>query len=268
METLIESFAAFRKLRRLNGNVTLLYPSALQVLGGLPCLRQLAVSINDVPPLKYSTALPDDSFPSLQALSITGIKSASWIMSLWCVEPLVSRLEDIHLDICPQDLAQSGLNESWADDFLLQICDSSPQTSDIRVRFSYTDGDEEDEIPVSASQNALEALGQLPLISFWLGGIHFGGRAPCKILSSAWPDLNTLCCGNQRANLADLADFARNLPHLEILVLDLDMEVSGIPDYSAPSFAPVPRYTAFCCLSRDLPRPYKRTRKQTSKLAK
>ncbi|KAG9087486.1 hypothetical protein FS749_002890 [Ceratobasidium sp. UAMH 11750] len=131
-ETLIESFAAFRKLRRLNGNLTLLYPSALQVLGGLPCLRQLAVSVNDVPPLEYSTALPDDSFPSLQALSITGIKSASWIMSLWCIEPLVSRLEDIHLDIRPQDLAQSGLNESWADDFLLQICDSSPQIFDIR----------------------------------------------------------------------------------------------------------------------------------------
>ncbi|KAG8745100.1 hypothetical protein FRC10_008711, partial [Ceratobasidium sp. 414] len=93
-------------------------------------------------------------------------------MSLWSIKPLVSRLEKIHLCIDPQGPAEPGLIERWPGDFLLQVCDSSPQISDMLVHFSDTDGDE-DETPVSASPHVLEVLAQLPLKSLSLGNISF-----------------------------------------------------------------------------------------------
>ncbi|KAG8701919.1 hypothetical protein FRC08_003818 [Ceratobasidium sp. 394] len=266
-EKLVEVFTTFQQLRSLSGTAILLQPFMLQVLGGLPSLSELVVRVDDAPPLEYNGPMSDDLFPSLRRLFITRIDSAPWVMSLWHIKPLVKRLERIHLCVGFQDPAESEPDGCWPDDFLLQICNSSPQISDIFAVFADSDVCEE-EVTVEASRHALEALSQLALKSFWLGHINFGGRAACKILSSIWPNITTLYCSHQRANLADLADFARNLPHLKILVLDLDLEVSGIPDYSAPSFVPVPRHASFRCLARESPRPYKRTRSQTSKLAK
>ncbi|KAG8702918.1 hypothetical protein FRC08_003168 [Ceratobasidium sp. 394] len=223
--------------------------------------------MDDNPPLEYNVPLSDDTFASLRILSITGIESVPWIMGLWRIKPLVSPLEYIALYITPQDPVEPGFNKDWQDDLLLQICDSSPQVSDLVVHFSDTDGDG-DEIPISASPRVLEALEALPLESLSLKNISFGSRVSCGVFSSAWLNITKIRCGQQSANLADLVGFARNLPHLEILVLDLDMGVSGIPDYSAPSFVPVPRYTAFRCLANEVPRPYKRSGNQTLKLAK
>ncbi|KAG9076514.1 hypothetical protein FS749_011717 [Ceratobasidium sp. UAMH 11750] len=267
-EKLIEGFAAFQQLRRLRGTAVLLHPFMLQVLGSLPSLSELVVCVDDAPPLEYNGPMSDDLFPSLRELSVTGsIKFASWITSLWHIKPLVKRLENLHLCIDLWSPAESELGGCWPDHFLLQICNSSPQISDISAFFSQSDVCEE-EITVEASPYVLGALGQLPLKLCRLGDIGFGGRAACKILSSAWPNITTLYCSHQRATLVDLADFARNLPHLETLVLNLDMGVSEIPDYSAPSFIPVPRHTAFCCLARRSPKPYQRTQSQTLKLAK
>ncbi|KAG9081817.1 hypothetical protein FS749_007363, partial [Ceratobasidium sp. UAMH 11750] len=142
-ELFIEKFATFPNLRSLTGNEVLLYPSALQVLGSLPSLRELFVHIDDAPPLEYNNTMSNDLFPSLRRVFITGI-SASWVTSLWHIKPFVKRLENIHLCIGLQDQAEPELDGRWPDDFLLQLCNSSPQISDIFAVFSDSDICEEE----------------------------------------------------------------------------------------------------------------------------
>jgi hypothetical protein len=253
-------FTAFRELRSLRSNLAVLYPKILPVLGELPHLDTLLVGARGAPPLVYDVALRQGSFPSLRRLSLENVESPSWAMNLWSVKPLFWRLKDISIVMSPGWMDEPGFSEHWADHFLSRLCEHSPKLSELCIFFE--DGEGETPVFLSHSQ---EPLRQLPLKELALSGAHFDGG--CVFLSSAWPDIVALRCDKQNASLADLAFFARNLPNLKKLDLDLDMSGSTIPDYTSPLFPPSPRYAAFNCLSMDPPKVFVRTRAQSSKLA-
>ncbi|KAG8765296.1 hypothetical protein FRC12_007575 [Ceratobasidium sp. 428] len=268
-ETFCQSLSGLRNLRAILSNTAVFYPSALRSLGQLPSLNQLYARSagSGALRLRYNDQLSDDMFPSLRDLDVTNVSRISWIMDLWDVAPLVKRLQRVNICIGPNLAPEPELGHHWADTLLLRVCDRSPETSNLSLDFWF-DSPPHEELPlVLISSHVLSALAGLSLEHFQLCGTHFGICA-CETLSSAWPNLATLCCPKQSASLLDLANFARNLPNLESLVIDLDMNSWGIPDYFATSFVPSPRYETFRYLSREILRPCGHTSAQILTLAR
>ncbi|KAG8743183.1 hypothetical protein FRC12_015100 [Ceratobasidium sp. 428] len=268
-ETFCHSLSGLRNLRTIFGNIAVLYPSALWSLGQLPSLNQLrCISAGGgLLRLKYNDLPSDDMFPSLRNLDVTDVNRISWIMDLWDVAPLVKRLHHINICISANLTPEPELGHHWADTLLLHVCSRSPETSGISFNFFPTFPPHQEPPLILISPHVLSAFARLSLKHFGLGGAHFGIGA-CETLSSIWPNLATLYCPKQSASLLDLANFARNLPNLESLVIDLDMNSWGIPDYFSTSFVPSPRYETFRYLSRETLRPCSHTSAQISALAR
>ncbi|KAG8713315.1 hypothetical protein FRC08_013407 [Ceratobasidium sp. 394] len=254
------SFAPFHKLSYLRSNIAVLYPQSILVLSELPCLEELMVGVEAAPDLLcYDISLPETAFPSFRELILENVMNPRWILDLWSVQALFKNLETISITMWPGIYEPEHQNQ-WADDFISRLCSHSPKLSDLVILFN--SGGDNSLAPFRLSRGAQELFRLLPLKSLMICDAYF--EDGCAFLSSAWPGIVALGC-DQRASLADLVDFAQNLPHLE--KLQLNVELGG----SIPEFDPLlplsPRHTAFKRLCFDPPRPFKHSSSQTKKLA-
>ncbi|KAG8745131.1 hypothetical protein FRC10_008742 [Ceratobasidium sp. 414] len=257
---LLSSFAPFHKLCCLRSNIAVLYPQSLIILSELPYLEELMVGVGAAPLLSYDISLRETAFPSFRKLILENVMNPYWIMNLWSVQALFKNLATISISMWP-GVHEPEHGEQWADNFLSRICSHSPNLSDLSILFN---GGDNDQTPFLLSQDIQEPFRLLPLKSLMISDAYFDGG--CAFLSSAWPGIAELSCDCQSASLADLVGFARNLPNLEKLQLNVELGGSSIPEFDLLS--PLsPRYTTFRRLSSDSPRQFKRSSTQTKKLA-
>jgi hypothetical protein len=253
--------ASLRNLRVLSSNAAALHPLALPVLGWLQHLETIKVDASKPPSLAYNIPLRDGSFPSLRQLSLQLIDNPSWGTGLFAMKPLFQNLRTVSFSLISTILDDPKFDENWLENFILRLCDSSPMLLNLSI---YS--------PLRRhcgilSSRVRVSLSQLPLKRLSLRSISFAGGDVCKFLSSAWPDITSIRFETQRVGLIDLVPFAQNLPNLEQLKLDIDISGSYVPDHTAPTFPPLPRYTKLHCLSPVDAESDERSPEQTSNLA-
>jgi hypothetical protein len=91
---------SLRSLKRLRTTGAVVDRPALIILGSLPQLEYLSLSLAEIPSRHYSRVdLPSDAFPSLVTFEVLHPSSQKLLDSLWGLAPLVNKLTTVELDI-------------------------------------------------------------------------------------------------------------------------------------------------------------------------
>ncbi|KAG8781533.1 hypothetical protein FRC12_021808 [Ceratobasidium sp. 428] len=258
--TLIQCLADFRELRVLKCNLVLFHPEMLATLGTLPHLSKIVVDVKDAPPLLDRAELPHDYFPSLRELCVNQV-APSWTTSLWSMKSMLKNLQSVSVSMYPERSNKTRFTGHWANPLLLQLFGNVTRLSSFRM---CTSADSRYLHPAMLSLDVQQAMSQFSLESLSINNAYFEDITGCEFLSSAWLGIQELRCGMQKCQLSDLSLFARNLPHLRELELDVDLDFSGLN--ISEEIHHLSR-KAFRCLSRS-PQLYGRTDEQTIELAK
>ncbi|QRW00098.1 F-box protein [Ceratobasidium sp. AG-Ba] len=236
------SLDSLRHIRSLDLGAASLCPGGLVTLSRHPYLQELSVSAERTPRTDNILFGPAP-FPSMRKIFLNNVPCGFWLIGFCSLAPLFKNLEAVYIAIQPDWMLKPGFDSRSGDSFLQRLCETSPKITNLVVLFAGKD----DNAPViTISQAGEAALRKLQLESLVLDSARLEGG--CEFLSSAWPGIVRLRCNRQQASIEHLACFARNLPRLQRLVLDLDWTGSSIPSYDpgSPISPQNPAFTALC----------------------
>lgn len=201
-------FGAMDSLRIFSTNMTIFEAVALATLGRLPHLDTLVIQQEEAlfTCLIAPVVLPDDSFPALRKLQLP-VLEVSEFRSIWSIRQFITKPNEVKVELIDPDL------ESNAGSLLNDICQQSPQISDLTVEFNAR-------IQI-VSPDTFWSLQQLSLRKLSIPRLYFVKLdATCKILAMACPLLHELHLPDFRVSMSDLRYFAQlsQLEHLRIYV--------------------------------------------------
>ncbi|CAE7185602.1 unnamed protein product [Rhizoctonia solani] len=213
-------FRALPALYELSCSVAMLQYDSLKVIGSLPYLTRLAVYSSGGMLVLQPPPLPDDSFPSLNELSLQDIHPYE-AASIMQIAPLMKRLTLLELITNPEYLEFDDSREEWITGTLLLLLSNSPKLNALHVDLDpLRDIDDPYDI---GHQDVMDTFSKLPLISLTLSGVHVGVWAETGSLKTVWPLLSSLRMRNQYASPLVLSCFAQ-LPRLQHLTLSVYLE--------------------------------------------
>ncbi|QRV86054.1 F-box protein [Ceratobasidium sp. AG-Ba] len=235
---------SLRHIRFLDLGAASLYPGGLVALSRHPYLQELSLSAENTPktPRTDDVSFGPAPFPSMRKLFLNNVSCGSWLIEFCSLAPLFENLEIVYIVMQPDWMLKPGFDSRSGDWFLQRLCETSPKITDLVVLFA---GKDDDASIVTISRAGEDALRKLQLESLVLDSARLEGG--CEFLSLAWPAIVKLRCNRQQASIEHLASFARNLPRLKKLVLDLDWTGSSIPSYD-PGSPISPQNLAFTAL--------------------
>ncbi|QRW00086.1 F-box protein [Ceratobasidium sp. AG-Ba] len=254
--------ASFRHMRALDASIATVCPDGLLDIVTLPRLQELRVCVRNPPQVSNDVLLDLGVFPALHRLILERVERPSWLTDFWVPSPSFSDLGSVSISMSPGWMDSPEIDGQWSAMWLLQLCINSPRLTRLSMSFADRISDKR---AIIFPRGVEDSLRSLRLESFVADSATM--ESGCEFLSSAWPDILELRCNRQYASLSDLAGFARNLPRLEKLSLDLDWKCSTLPEYSSQSVLS-PRYTAFESLCMDPLRHIERSQATSQKLAK
>ncbi|KAF8596216.1 hypothetical protein BDV93DRAFT_77180 [Ceratobasidium sp. AG-I] len=207
--SLCQHVGAMQNLRVLCTTTEIFEAAALQLIAKLPQLRILETHGTSPLPLQLSTPdLPRDSFPALQILRLSTLRTADFV-NVWKIGPFVSKPTTIKL----------YFSEPYADNdltmLLLEVCLRSPQLC--RLKLGYMRG-----MMWHPAPNFFWPLQQISLERLHTSGINLSSpEATCAALAIATPLLRRLNTGTWVVLVPELRCFAQ-LSRLEYLKVGVD----------------------------------------------
>ncbi|KAH7325200.1 hypothetical protein B0J17DRAFT_682626 [Rhizoctonia solani] len=213
-------FRALPALYELSCSVVMLQTDSLRAIGSLPCLTRLSVYSSGGLVVLQPPYLSDNSFPSLNELSLQDINPYE-TAAIMQIAPLMKRLTLLELITNPEYLDFDESRDEWITGTLLLLLANSPRLNALHVDLDpLRDIDESYDI---GHQDVMDTFSKLPLISLTLSGVHIGDWASTGSLKTVWPLLSSLRMRNQYASPLVLSCFAQ-LPRLGHLTLSVCLE--------------------------------------------
>ncbi|KAF8595908.1 hypothetical protein BDV93DRAFT_611166 [Ceratobasidium sp. AG-I] len=208
---LYERIACMKNLRLLSVSTTIFEAAALQLVGTLPRLDTL--EIHGLSPLPFPVLpiiLPNSSFPKLRTLNISSLKIEEF-KSIWGIDSLVAQLATVRLVICEHS------DNVDTDSLLRQICASSPNITELSLRFLKQYSDE-------LSTNIFLSLQQISIHDLATFGLYLPRpKITCSVFAVACPLLKRLQIETCSVSVFDLQYFAQ-LSELQQLSIGVDWE--------------------------------------------
>ncbi|CAE6437891.1 unnamed protein product [Rhizoctonia solani] len=216
--------AQFTSLTEITGSPALLETPALLALGSLPELRRLEVHypVDEDIIEPGSTTLPPGSFPKLDKLTLNNIAEHT-AEFIWTMPALVAQLRSLEVNFLPpfDDEEETG----WTlQSFLPLICTHSPHIKELSIDFDCTSFDANQERYLcDLTETAFEALAKLKLVHLDVLHARMTDDGCIERLVHTWPKIEVLRWPHQPAMVSELSRFAKSLPKLRRLALNIDM---------------------------------------------
>ncbi|CAE6437886.1 unnamed protein product [Rhizoctonia solani] len=196
----------------------------LLAMGSLPEVRHLEICFLTGKAQTFDVGHPilaPHSFPKLDRLVLFHIDESN-AQSLWNIPALVTRLRSASIGFRrPVGDQDYGICRS----FIPLVCAHSPQIHNLALDFN-SEGDFLGESPHIAqfTEDAFSAITSLSLTQLEV-------RHACVSISpgplvTSWPHLEVFRWPHQRVELSDLSLFAKHLPKLKHLALDINIQPS------------------------------------------
>ncbi|KAG9078566.1 hypothetical protein FRC06_008304, partial [Ceratobasidium sp. 370] len=222
-ESLAHILAQARTLENVTGSTMLFDRDIFEALGRLPSLAHLDIwypgswDRDEAPPLP-ATQADDDAFPALNHLSLHNVTDND-INYLWGMGPLVKRLTSLDIAF-NSEIAKPDYN--WVRrDFIPLICHNSTQITRLQLDFDLrVDGVS---CLVLLTEETFRAITALPLTVLTISGAKLGFGGGVKRLATSWPAMEVLVCTLQVTTLEELQLFAKHMPRLRHLGIEIDM---------------------------------------------
>ncbi|KAG8730192.1 hypothetical protein FRC10_003000 [Ceratobasidium sp. 414] len=218
--------SSFKDLRRLVSTSVVLQPATLRLIAQLPHLDTLSIgSTADGGHWDSSSCeqVPPGGFPRLRDLTIT-LKNPQDAMQFWELIPLRT-LTKLDLTILVAERDESP--------FIPTLCRASPQIAELRLRI----GEPEEVYKISADM--FEHLACLPIESCSFDGAKLEFEGAWTKIANSWPNLRSIECLPQQADHEDLLFLSSNLPKLESIKCNLDLNYAA--DALDSDWSPVER---------------------------
>ncbi|KAG8760484.1 hypothetical protein FRC12_009566 [Ceratobasidium sp. 428] len=214
-------------LQHLSGSLGWMNEEPILILGQLPCLETITISVFDNFGLDFNFELPEDSFPSLHGLYLHGLYTSNAVQILR-LKPLLKGLKslELHMDMDEPEPEHMDYDEWLAEIFFPRLVDA-PHVEKLKI-----DVDDDDSFPLDPyviNRPSLIILSHLPLGFLRLGNLVLNSEALQLNLNEIWPSLTQLEIPAQPVSLAGLPKFVA-IPCLQHLEIQLDLQREAVAE--------------------------------------
>ncbi|KAG8706656.1 hypothetical protein FRC09_002296 [Ceratobasidium sp. 395] len=220
--------AGATSLRHLSGSLAWTGNESLLILGKLPYLETITMSLADEAGMDLDFQLPEDSFPSLRGLFFHKMDPIFASLTLH-LTPLLRGLTSLHLHIIMGLVDETEFeHDLWLAEMFFPCLADAPHVENLKI---YVEGDAKDGViePFEIDEPVLDIMSHLPLQYLQLRGLVLDSEALQMDLNSVWPLLTHLEIPAQPVSLAGLPKFIAIscLQHLEV---QLDLRREDFPE--------------------------------------
>ncbi|KAG8723123.1 hypothetical protein FRC09_004635 [Ceratobasidium sp. 395] len=219
-------------LVRFTSSVDVLDVSCFELVSTWPCLESFEVLFeNDGDSLELPNC-PETAFPALTHLGLHQVPDWETLEQIWDYSVLVSKLNSVKINMA--ETCVNFMDES-IDDLVSAfdaIATCSPHTQNL---WFHVENSDRHYPAYEMSTSDLDQLGSLPLRSLYLGGIAFENPedVPQRI-AATFPKIKELGLPNHLITLSELQAFRSELPLLEVLRIELDLETISLLKSTSP----------------------------------
>ncbi|KAG8719588.1 hypothetical protein FRC09_010927 [Ceratobasidium sp. 395] len=211
-----------RPLVRFTSSLSVLDVPYFELVGTWPCLESFEVLFEiDDDPFELPS-FPEAAFPALTHLGFHQVPDWTTLKKIWGCPVLVSKLTSVKLN-----MAESCINilDGSVDDPVSAfdvIATCSPHTQNLWLHIQSADRF----FPAYEMLTSdLDQLGGLHLQSLHLGGISFEDPEDLpRYIATTFPGIKELGFPNHWTMFSELCAFRSELPRLEVLRVELDLE--------------------------------------------
>ncbi|KAG8796477.1 hypothetical protein FRC12_021110 [Ceratobasidium sp. 428] len=215
-------------LVRFTSSFSVLDVCCCELISTWPCLESFEIMFGYDDDSFELPTFPEAAFPALTHLGVHQIPDWETLEEIWDCSVLVSKLNSVKINMA--ETCVNFMDESIDDlaSAFDAIATCSPHTQNL---WFYVENSDRQYSAYEISTSDLDQLGNLPLRSLYLGGIAFENPEDVpQHIAATFPEIKELGLPNHLVMLGELQAFRSELPLLEVLRIELDLETIS-PDF-------------------------------------